>query len=163
MTQTSQGEAAIKRERAVVPSGPDFERANKVFDTVVKSGLVFKRQAVRLSVFDGPLEFPVFMSDTEVALETGALKRWTKNSQLAALFIAADLQQDFLSSQVNVATYALDRRAVDTGFDLAAADLLAKIGYDPRAIRDVRRARVDVSEQQIRSIDNKLKSRGYQI
>ena len=62
-----------------------------------------------------------------------------------------------------MATYALDRRAVDTGFDLAAADLLAKIGYDPRAIRDVRRARVDVSEQQIRSIDNKLKSRGYQI
>ena len=162
VTKTSQDEAAIMRERAELVSGPSVERAKKVFDTVSKSGLVFKRP-VRLTVFEGALNFPVFISDNKIGLDAGALANWPKNSQLAALFIITNLQQDFMSSPVKVKTYMSDRSAVEMGFDLTAADLLANIGHDPRAIRDVRRARVDVSEQQILSINTKLKSMGYQV
>lgn len=162
VTQGSRVRAAVMRE-ALIVSGPAFERAQKVFDVVLKSGIAFKRRSIRLVVFDGPLEFPLFISDNEIGLETSAIKRWAKNAQLAALFIVADLQQDFLKSPFNVATFPSDINAEDMGVDLAATGLLAKIGYDPRAIADVGRARADVSEQRIQSIESKLKSMGYQV
>lgn len=110
-----------------VTSGPDYERAQKVFARLVASRQVFQAQSVRLRVFEG-IDLGVGISNEVVTVFSAALAQWQESAQLAALFVQAVIADRTSRQEIIPTSNQLDQNA---------ATVLVFTGFDPRALIDV--------------------------